>query len=267
MNTREKYKSTDFINNKIGKLTITKYSGTKNKKKGDNHKYWMAKCDCGNILYLKGNQIKNKSILSCRNCASKTHGKTNTRLFNIWQSMKGRCYNKNNQDYYNYGQKGIIVCNEWKDNFIDFYNWAIDNGYNDNLSIDRIDVFGNYEPNNCRWADNITQANNKKNNTHYIYKDKKYTIRDLCNISGYSYHVIQSRLYAGWDIEKILNYTPKYGNNQFETKKILCLETGQIYESISDASNKTGARKTGIWAVCNKRAKTTIGLHFEYYEK
>lgn len=203
MSTREKYTNTDFVNQKFGKITVTKYIGRLQKSSSDNHKYWEAKCECGNILYLRANQIT--KVKGCKKCCRKTHGKTNTRLFNIWQSMKARCYNKNNQNFYNYGGKGINICDEWKNSFINFYNWAINNGYKDSLSIDRINCNGNYEPSNCRWTDNYTQANNKTNNKHYYYKGKAYTIRDLCNITGLNYATIQARLYSGWSIEKILD--------------------------------------------------------------
>ena len=91
------------------------------------------------------------------------HGKKNTRLYNIWMNMKQRCSNKNHPKYKNYGAKGISVCDEWL-NMINFYNWAMDNGYNNNLTIDRIDLNGNYEPNNCQWI-SLSENSRKKTTT------------------------------------------------------------------------------------------------------
>ena len=141
---------------------------------------------------------------------------TNTRLFHIWQNMRGRCYCKTNYDYKDYGNRGIKICDEWKYEFLNFYNWAINNGYKENLSIDRIDVNGNYEPNNCRWADNFTQANNKRNNKKYMYKGKLYTVRELTKIYGLNYEIISARLHKGWNIEKAISLEPKIGRNQYD---------------------------------------------------
>ena len=87
--------------------------------------------------------------------------------------MKERCLNKKNPAFKNYGGRGISVCAEWISDFMNFYTWAINNGYNDNLSIDRINNNGNYEPNNCRWADKKEQGRNKRNNVIVIINDKK----------------------------------------------------------------------------------------------
>lgn len=93
----------------------------------------------------------------------KTHGLRYHRLYKIWDGMKQRCFNKNNCNYFKYGKIGITICNEWKNDFLSFYNWSMNNNYNDDLSIDRIDNNGNYEPNNCRWASkNIQQQNQRK---------------------------------------------------------------------------------------------------------
>lgn len=95
------------------------------------------------------------------------HGQSKTRIYSIWVMMRQRCYNTNNKDFYNYGAKGITVCNEWLRDVNQFKKWAIENGYNETLTLDRIDPCGNYEPGNCRWATMKQQANNNKN-TIYV---------------------------------------------------------------------------------------------------
>lgn len=146
----------------------------------------------------------------------KTHGMTGTRLFNIWQSMKQRCYDVKHDHYKEYGGRGIKVCDEWLSDFMAFYEWAMANGYKERLTIERKDVNGNYEPSNCCWATIKEQANNKRNNRIVEYKGKKYTIAELSEKYNINYHCLYYRLQNGWDIEKALLLEPKNGRNQYE---------------------------------------------------
>lgn len=110
--------------------------------------------------------------------------------------MKKSCYNKNDSSYKHYGGRGIKICDEWieKENgFINFYNWAMNNGYKENLSIDRINVNGNYEPSNCRWATAIQQANNRTNNHYIIYNKEKHTMTEWGRILNISYATLKTR--------------------------------------------------------------------------
>ena len=128
-------------------------------------------CSCGNIVYVEQGNLKSHLTTSCgcyrkeknqKREITEIHEFIKTRLYRIWSGMKTRCYNVNNKDYKYYGQLGIIVCSEWKEDFMKFREWAIQNGYQENLSIDRINPYGNYEPSNCRWATAKEQANNKR---------------------------------------------------------------------------------------------------------
>jgi len=120
--------------------------------------------------------------------------------------MKQRCFNPNNKSYIRYGGRGIVTCEQWRDNPQLFYEWALSNGYTHGLSIDRIDNNGNYEPNNCRWVDKYTQGNNKRDTLHFVYKNKSYTIRDLSNKSNISVGTLYQRLVVwGWDIDTALH--------------------------------------------------------------
>jgi len=128
----------------------------------------------------------------------------NKRLRKIWGSMKERCYREKHMHYDNYGGRGITVCDEWKDNYISFARWAYNNGYQDGLSIDRIDNNGNYEPSNCRWATDKEQNNNTRNNRIVEYQGKQYTVSQLAEFAGLSVSTIFQRIYKGWDINDVV---------------------------------------------------------------
>ena len=135
---------------------------------------WNCICDCGKEHIADGASMKNGTTQSCgclhdemfestRTKYRYKHGEANqNRLYRIWKGMKGRCYVKTNTAYKNYGAKGVTICDEWKNNYSSFKDWALANGYEDGLTIDRIDPFGNYEPSNCRWSTYLEQAHNKR---------------------------------------------------------------------------------------------------------
>lgn len=118
--------------------------------------------------------------------------------------MKKRCYLKCNHDYKNYGARGIAVCDEWRNDFMAFYNWSMANGYNDTLTIDRIDVNGNYEPNNCRWCNMKQQARNRRNNIYFTYNGETHCLTDWCEILGLNRKTIYERLRHGWSYKRAL---------------------------------------------------------------
>ena len=157
-------------------------------------RYGLYKCGfCGTEFKTGSQDVKRGHTKSC-GCyqkrrvseTHKTHGKRHTRLYKIWINMKKRTLNSKNKHYINYGGRGITICDEWKNDFMSFYNWAMENGYSDELSIDRIDNDGNYEPNNCRWTTRTIQNRNQriqKNNTSgykgvsYNKGNNKYIVR------------------------------------------------------------------------------------------
>lgn len=133
------------------------------------------------------------------------HGLYNTRLHSIWNSMITRCYNKNRKSYKNYGERGIKVCEEWRNNFQAFYDWSMSNGYNDNLTIDRIDNDENYSPNNCRWVDYKTQARNRRSNRKYTINSETRCLSEWCEILNLNYSTVIKRLdICHWSIYKAL---------------------------------------------------------------
>lgn len=169
---------------------------------------WLCICDCGNLKEARQDQLYNGRTKSC-NCLYKdsnaTHGKSNTRLYNIWQNMKARCYQKTTRNYNDWGGRGIKVCDEWKHNFENFYNWAMKNGYQENLTIERIDVDGNYEPSNCCWLTIQEQQQNKRNNRVYNINGETHCLKEWCDILNLNYKTVLCRVNRlDWPIKKAL---------------------------------------------------------------
>lgn len=146
------------------------------------------------------------------------HGLKHTRLYAIWCGIKYRCYNKNHSRYEDYGGRGITVCDQWKNDFKSFYDWAMSNGYSDDLTIDRIDNDGNYEPSNCRWADDLTQANNSRHCHEIEFNGETHSISEWARITGISRTTLNSRIFQyGWTTEEALtrpSRTIKRGNKR-----------------------------------------------------
>jgi hypothetical protein len=125
-----------------------------------------------------------------------------SRLYHIWEDMKNRCYNVKNRRYHSYGGRGIIVCEEWKNDYRSFYAWSKENGYADSLTIDRENVDGNYEPGNCRWATQKEQGNNRTNNRLVEWNGVTKTLMQWANDLGFDYHVLKNRLLRNWTIDR-----------------------------------------------------------------
>lgn len=127
------------------------------------------------------------------------------RLYGIWTGIKGRTQNHNNKCYKNYGGRGITVCDEWENSYEAFRDWALANGYQDDLTIDRIDNDGNYCPENCRWVDRITQNNNRRSNHFITHNGETKTITQWARETGLNSQIISGRLKLGWSIEDALS--------------------------------------------------------------
>lgn len=134
----------------------------------------------------------------------KNHGFSNTRLYVIWTGMKARCNNPKEKAYKYYGAKGVKICSEWEYDFLEFRKWALDNGYNDTLTIERVDVSGNYEPQNCIWITKEAQQKNKTSTLYYEYFGFYLRLKDWAKIYNIDYQTLYRRLYGGWDFEKAL---------------------------------------------------------------
>ena len=136
-------------------------------------------------------------------------GRKNTRLYRIWGNMKSRCYNVHVTHYERYGGRGIKVCDEWKNDFKAFYDWSMSNGYTDNLTIDRINNNGNYEPLNCRWVTVKEQSINRSNNHHVAIDDEIKTLSEWCEIYNINYKTVRDRLKRGWNYKDALTIPVK----------------------------------------------------------
>ena len=183
---------------------------------------YMCRCDCGTEKILRRSSLTSGNTQSCGCLARErskqrgiTHGGTGSRLYRIWAGIIQRCcYRKRGREWENYGGRGISVCKEWRD-YITFRDWAMANGYQDNLSIDRIDNNGDYCPENCRWATNYEQSVNKRTSKRISFNGETRTIREFADKYGLVYSCLYARLKSGWDVEKAL-LTPSRGGKKSE---------------------------------------------------
>lgn len=192
----------DLTGMKFGKWTVIELTDKGNRKETR----WLCKCDCGKIKSVDSACLRNGKTKSC-GCSSgqyKSQNSTkiknaNQRLCRIFYEMRDRCLNSNLKCYKNYGGRGIKVCDEWldkKNGRVNFYNWAMKNGYRDDLTLDRINNNGNYEPSNCRWVTRKEQQNNRRNNRYITYKGETHTMKQWSEFLNISYSAFKQRLDA-----------------------------------------------------------------------
>ena len=188
----------DLTGKKFGKLEVIGVHDT-----GSRKTYYVCQCDCGNVKVVRADSLISGATKSC-GCIKKEQDKTNltanhrhkmsgTRIYETWQDMKRRCYNKQNVRYNRYGGRGIKVCEEWLNNFQSFYDWAIRNGYSDDLTIDRIDNDWNYEPSNCRWSTVKEQCNNRSSNINITIGNATKSLMSWCEIFNVDYKKVHAR--------------------------------------------------------------------------
>lgn len=197
----------DLTGKEFGRLKVIMHYG-KNK---HSQNLWYCECKCGEKTTITTRSLESGHTKSC-GCLKKdylketytTHGYTGERLYKTYNGMLARCRNEKEPCYKDYGGRGISVCDEWLD-FIVFKDWSLSNGYSEELTIDRIDVNGNYEPSNCRWTDLTTQANNKRSNVILEYKGENKTIAEWCKYLGIDYNKFYHQLSKGKTIEEIIN--------------------------------------------------------------
>lgn len=199
----------DLTGKKFGRWTVLQFSHSKNK-----IRYWLCECECGTVRPVRQLSLTSGRSKSC-GCyhreeaksigqRSLKHGDVGTKLYGVWNGMKTRCQNPNSKYYSDYGGRGVKVCDEWQ-NYIGFKQWAISSGYREKLSIERIDVNGDYCPNNCIWIPLSEQNYNKRNTRHINYNGKSYTIKEVAEITGLKPRTIAGRYERGWTPEQIFS--------------------------------------------------------------
>lgn len=237
----------DISGQRFTRLTAIKYVGN------DRHgcALWLCKCDCGKEITVLGSSLRggNTKSCGCLNIEIKHKQRVDNprkgqRLYRIWKCMRQRCNDPNSTSYKNYGGRGITICAEWEDYAV-FQKWALSNGYKDNLSIERKEVDGNYCPENCTWADDYTQANNRRINKKYEVDGKLLTVPQIARAYNISKDVVRRRIGYGWDIKDVIGIpvngkatkTLTYNGETHtipEWAKITGLSKGTIYRKIRE---------------------------------
>lgn len=175
---------------------------------------WRCVCDCGKETVVRSQDLRNGHTKSCgcyglevsasHTPSFSTHKESRSRLYRVWIGMKGRCNNCKNKAYSYYGGRGIKVCQDWDESYALFRDWALANGYQENLTIDRIDVNGNYCPENCRWVSMKVQMNNTRANRRITLNGETKTMAEWSESTGLSYETIRNRTIKGKPADEVL---------------------------------------------------------------
>ena len=199
---RNTSKIIDLTGQKFNKLTVKGIASR-------NPLYWECVCDCGNIVNVRTSNLKRGMVKSCgclHHKGNPKHHLSNTRIYRIYKKMIRRCCSPDEPAYINYGARGISVCNEWKESVENFYNWAIANGYDDQLTIDRIDNDGDYCPENCRWITLEAQSRNRRSNIDVTINGVTKTLTEWAREFDVPYKRVYARARSGWSVLDALTY-------------------------------------------------------------
>lgn len=243
----------DLSGQKFNRLIVIK----REENNKDNGSMWQCSCDCGNTTSVSGYNLRSNRIKSC-GCLKleqakipkyKTLRYDNIRMYNIWRGIIDRCCNTNNCHFEDYGKRGIQVFEEWKESFCNFYNWAIAHGYKENLTIDRIDNDGNYEPSNCRWTTFKQQSRNRRSNHIITYNNESKTLIEWAETYNILKSTLSERLLNGWSIERALT-TPSTEGKRHSSRKVICISTGKEFKSAKEAGDFYKIDRSGIGKCC-----------------
>lgn len=215
----------DITGRRFGRWTVIKDSGQRIKTRV----LWECHCDCGTVKLMPSNHLLKGRSLSCgclRNELSlkrhTSHGLSKQKIYRIWGGIVARCHIPSQSGYKRYGGRGISVCDEWRKDFVQFYNWAIQNGYREDLTIERVDCNGDYSPQNCKWIPRSEQCNNTRQ-SHFITIDgKTLTIKQWSKEIGISDKVIRCRLRHGWNEHDAVMVPKMTGRERYEKRGLYC---------------------------------------------
>lgn len=260
-------KLNDLTGKRFGRLVVIEKAPSKNKRT-----MWKCQCDCGIIKNVSAIGLTKGTSKSCgcynleKLSERAKHNMSKTRLYKIWSCMKYRCNNDNYPQTKFYKRKGIKLYEPWND-FNNFYEWAKDK-YFEGSSIDRINTNGDYEPNNCRFADSYIQANNKTNNRIYKYNGENLTIGELARKYNINYFALRDRLNKGINIKEAIETDYLGKNNKFLSKKVNQYDLNgkfiKSYPSTKEVERQLGIQTTLISQCCRGILKTSGGYKWKY---
>lgn len=203
----------DLTGKTFGELYVESRAGFHESAGGSKSALWNVRCGCGKMFVSPTHRLTKGEVKRCPQCSIDIHAKhrmSDSRLYNVYKGIKSRCYYDKHHHYKYYGERGIKMCDEWKSNFLAFYNWSIINGYDENAprgqcTIDRIDPNGDYCPENCRIVTNTEQQNNTRHNIIIEYKDETYTAKQFSEAFNIPYHRVRFWTHDGMTPEEIIS--------------------------------------------------------------
>ena len=198
----------DLTGKRFGKWVVLERAGSRGNKRSRNA-CWLCRCDCGKARVVWGSNLvsgSSKSCLDCRpkRCDGDSKGGQFKRLYNIWHNIIERCRNPHIPDYKDYGGRGITLCKEWKESYLAFKTWSLENGYRDDLQIDRINNDGNYCPENCRWVDNKTNVRNRNCTVKVTINGETKPLVEFAEMAGINKRTVSQRYRSGIRGEELL---------------------------------------------------------------
>lgn len=218
----------NIVGQRFGYLTVLSRKGTACG--ASKVSTWLCQCDCGKTIVRTSQGLRKARPGTIISCGCKhgvrlvIHGQTDSRMFRIWNQMKGRCQNQNDKDFKNYGARGITVCERWQKSFIHFSEDMRD-GYSDELQIDRINNNIGYSPGNCRWATVKMQANNRRSNILIQTKNGQMTVTAAAEMIGIKVVTLHARIFRyGWDVKKAMEHPVRQPLPKHLTSQTLAVE-------------------------------------------